>query len=220
MGYKGETQYQGSWCSSISEPTINEPSIQWMDGALVGAGSLWQLVMKELLVVCTLLVQGLARDNETSTMGKVYNIHNQPSSVILYTMGSYKMTSWDLFLLLFGYSPPIMLFLGSILSCSQSGDCQLEDLAKFGYKINRKAFLKNFLLLIFWLSTWTMYRNLEIFSQILVGFWLLKILKKQHSILALLILNLICVFGFFCFQVCCLLLLLFFFFYTHDFCVL
>jgi hypothetical protein len=41
-----------------------------MDGALVAAGSLWQLVMKELLVVCTLLVQGLARDNETSTMGK------------------------------------------------------------------------------------------------------------------------------------------------------
>jgi hypothetical protein len=49
---------------------MNEPSIQWMDGALVGAGSPWQLVMKELLVVCTLLVQGLARDNETSTMGK------------------------------------------------------------------------------------------------------------------------------------------------------
>jgi hypothetical protein len=68
--------------------------------------------MKELLV-CALLVQGLARDNETSRMGKVYTIHNQPSSVILYNMGSYKMTSWDLsgneshlFLLLFAYSPP------------------------------------------------------------------------------------------------------------------
>ncbi len=40
MGYKGETQYQGSCCSSIFERTINELSIQWMDGALVGAGSL------------------------------------------------------------------------------------------------------------------------------------------------------------------------------------
>ncbi len=56
----------------------------------------------------------------------------------------------------------------AIVYYSQIGDHPQEDLARFGYKLNMKLiFFKN-ILLLFWLPTWTMYRNLMFFLK----FWL------------------------------------------------
>jgi hypothetical protein len=57
-------------------------------------------------------------------------------------MGSYKMMSRDLPAELFLFSFGNNVFLGSILSCNQSGKHPKEDLAKFGYKLNMKGFKK------------------------------------------------------------------------------
>jgi hypothetical protein len=45
------------------------------------------------------------------------------------------------------------LFFGLILCCSQSGDDPLEDLTRFGYKINIKTIKKSYILLYCWLRT-------------------------------------------------------------------
>jgi hypothetical protein len=51
-----------------------------------------------------------------------------------------------------------------------------EDLAKFGYMLNKKIQILH-ILLKFWLTISSIHRNLRIFFPILVELWLLKISK-------------------------------------------
>jgi hypothetical protein len=65
----------------------------------------------------------------------------------------------------------IVVFLGSILWCSQSGDHPYENLATFWLQAKYENSS------VFCLPTWTMYRNLVIFLKFFIEFWLLKISK-------------------------------------------
>jgi hypothetical protein len=74
----------------------------------------------------------------------------------------------------------------SIVFCSQSGDDPHEDLAKFFYKLKYECNFKKILLLC-WLLTWTLYRNMKIFHKL----WSNSSIEnlKKHMISVLLLLN-------------------------------
>jgi hypothetical protein len=90
-----------------------------VNGALVGAGSLWQLGSKEG-VASVYLASTRAYEWELNN-GKVYSIHNKPDP-LYFTIWVATMTSWDLLgeLVLFSFATNALL--GSILSCNQSGN--------------------------------------------------------------------------------------------------
>jgi hypothetical protein len=65
------------------------------------------------------------------------------------------------------------------LCSSQSGDDPPKDLAKFGYKLNKKVEFKNICFYNFWLPTGTMYRNRAMVCSIFFGIMAIKNRQKH-----------------------------------------
>ncbi len=97
----------------------------------------------------------------------------EPALVYLYTGDGQNMESWrtlglkpfiraHLHWRLRALNSSVNFFVNFVMA-SQSGDNPQEDIAKFSYNLNMEVHFLRTSFYIFWLHTWTRYRNLVIF---------------------------------------------------------